>query len=185
MRRKPLPFARFTPMLAGLRKSVAVVAVIAVMLVPLTARAQQGSALPCQVMAETSTMRTLIVNGTRMSSGFGPRTNPILGTPEMHEGVDVAAPMGEPIHAAADGLVIIAWLCGSYGNYVRIRHAGDIATGYAHVSRFAKGIFSGVHVKAGQVIAYVGSTGLSTGPHLHYEVFVKGWPVKPACSCTR
>jgi murein DD-endopeptidase MepM/ murein hydrolase activator NlpD len=166
--------------------SAALIASVATALaLPVTARAQQAPALPCQVMAEIDAMRTLIVNGTRMSSGFGPRMNPVLGTPELHEGVDVAAPMGEPIHAAADGMVIIAWLCGSYGNYVRIRHADDIATGYAHVSRFAKGIFSGVHVKAGQVIAYVGSTGLSTGPHLHYEVFVKGWPVKPSCSCTR
>jgi murein DD-endopeptidase MepM/ murein hydrolase activator NlpD len=132
-----------------------------------------------------SPLTMLLDTATRISSAFGPRLSPIFGTPELHEGVDIAAPMGTPIHAAADGVVSIAWLCGGYGNYVRIRHGHDTATGYAHASRFARGIYSGAHVKAGQVIAYVGSTGLSTGPHLHYEVFVKGRPVKPQCACTR
>lgn len=157
---------------------------LTVTLVPMTARAQrEASACRCVGLANTPLLET--VEGTHISSTFGPRLNPIFGTPELHEAVDIAAPMGEPIHAAADGRVTIAWLCGTYGNYVRILHAGDMATGYAHLSRFAKGIYSGAHVKAGQVIAYVGSTGLSTGPHLHFEVFVKGRPVRPVCACGR
>jgi murein DD-endopeptidase MepM/ murein hydrolase activator NlpD len=126
----------------------------------------------------------LLDTATRISSSFGPRTSPIFGTPEMHTGIDIAAPMGTPIHAAADGVIAIDWLCGGYGNYVLIRHANETATGYAHASGFARAIYSGARVTAGQVIAYVGSTGLSTGPHLHFEVFVKGRPVSPACACT-
>ncbi len=131
-----------------------------------------------------SPLTTLLDTASRISSAFGPRLSPIFGRPEIHDGVDIAAPMGTPIHAAADGVVSIAWLCGGYGNYVRIRHGNETATGYAHASRFAQGVYSGAHVTAGQVIAYVGSTGLSTGPHLHFEVFVKGRPVRPACACT-
>ena len=130
-------------------------------------------------------MESPLVDGTRISSAFGPRLSPIFGTPEMHTGIDIAAPAGTPIHAAADGVISIAWLCGGYGNYVRILHGNGIATGYAHASKFARGIYSGAHVTAGQIIAYVGSTGLSTGPHLHYEILLKNRPVRPACACTR
>jgi murein DD-endopeptidase MepM/ murein hydrolase activator NlpD len=127
-----------------------------------------------EILAGTFAAVALLVNATRISSGFGPRMNPVFGNPEIHTGVDIAAPLGTPIHAAADGVISIAWLCGGYANYVRIVHGNGIATGYAHASRFAQGIYSGARVTAGQVIAYVGSTGLSTGPHLHYEVLVKG-----------
>lgn len=152
------------------------------------ATTEANAQTPCGCVfseGNTPSVIALLVNGTRISSGFGLRANPIFGTPEIHTGIDIAAPLGTPIHAAADGVISIAWLCGGYGNYVRIRHANGIATGYAHASRFARGIYSGARVKAGQVIAYVGSTGLSTGPHLHYEVLVKGWPIRPACSCAR
>jgi murein DD-endopeptidase MepM/ murein hydrolase activator NlpD len=135
-------------------------------------------------MAETSTTRTLLVIGTRISSGFGMRIHPIFGNWAMHWGVDIAAPLGTPVHAVADGIIAIAGRIGGYGNYLLLRHSG-YATGYAHASRFAQSIYPGAHVSRGQIIAYVGSTGLSTGPHLHYEVFVKGWPVRPACSCAR
>jgi murein DD-endopeptidase MepM/ murein hydrolase activator NlpD len=156
---------------------------------PAAARAQKepvacGCADFVQTDGKASALRMLLDTATRISSAFGPRISPIFGTPEMHTGIDIAAPMGTPIHAAADGIISIAWLCGGYGNYVRIRHGNDTATGYAHASTFAKGIYSGVHVVAGQIIAYVGSTGLSTGPHLHFEVLVKGQPVRPACACT-
>jgi murein DD-endopeptidase MepM/ murein hydrolase activator NlpD len=156
---------------------------------PVAARAQKeavscGCAGFVQKADNVSPLRMLLAGATRISSAFGPRISPVFGTPEMHTGVDIAAPMGTPIHAAADGIISIAWLCGGYGNYVRIRHGNDTSTGYAHASTFARGIYSGVHVVAGQIIAYVGSTGLSTGPHLHFEVLVKGQPVRPACACT-
>ena len=160
---------------------------LAALLVPVTASAQLDSATPCScqgIETNAAALTTLLVDGTRISSVFGPRISPIFGTPEMHTGVDIAAPLGTPIHAAADGIISIAWLCGGYGNYVRILHGNGIATGYAHASRFARGIYSGVRVTAGQIIAYVGSTGLSTGPHLHFELLVKGHPVRPACACT-
>jgi murein DD-endopeptidase MepM/ murein hydrolase activator NlpD len=189
MRRKPLPFV-INWIGAAFRQTLAAGLTLAALLVPATARAQkEPAACGCADLPQTgegeSPLRMLLDTATRISSAFGPRLSPIFGTPEMHTGVDIAAPMGTPIHAAADGVISIAWLCGGYGNYVRILHANSIATGYAHASRFARGIYSGAHVKAGQIIAYVGSTGLSTGPHLHFEVFVKGQPVKPTCSCMR
>jgi murein DD-endopeptidase MepM/ murein hydrolase activator NlpD len=175
---------------AALCKAIASATLFTASLVPVTARAQKeppacGCAGLPQAGEKESPLRMLLDTATRISSSFGPRLSPIFGTPEMHTGVDIAAPAGTPIHAVADGVISIAWLCGGYGNYVRIRHGDAAATGYAHASGFARGIYSGAHVKAGQVIAYVGSTGLSTGPHLHYEVFVKGRPVKPTCSCMR
>ena len=164
------------------------------LLPPLVPRAHSATAISaafercgCSYLVQSgspSPLTLLLDTAARISSAFGPRISPVFGTPEMHTGVDIAAPLGTPIHAAADGIISIAWLCGGYGNYVRIRHGNDTATGYAHASRFAKGIYSGVHVAAGQIIAYVGSTGLSTGPHLHFEVLVKGQPVRPACACT-
>jgi murein DD-endopeptidase MepM/ murein hydrolase activator NlpD len=98
------------------------------------------------------------------------RRHPILGYSRMHKGVDFAAPSGTPIYAAGSGRVVVAGRNGGYGNYVRIRHSGEYSTAYAHMSRFAKGIGPGQRVRQGQVIGYVGSTGRSTGPHLHYEV---------------
>ncbi len=97
----------------------------------------------------------------------------------MHRGVDFAAPSGTPIYAAGDGVVEKASRFGSYGNYIRIRHAGSMQTAYAHLRRFAKGMTPGTRVSQGQVIGYVGSTGRSTGPHLHYEVIVNGTQANP------
>ena len=114
-------------------------------------------------------MRTPI-SGARLSSGFGPRTHPILGYNQKHLGIDFAAPTGTPIFAAGDGTISRIGRAGNYGKYVRIRHNGTYSTGYAHLSGYAKGMRKGKRVRQGQVIAYVGSTGMSTGPHLHYEV---------------
>jgi len=179
----------------AMKKRNTLLLLTAALLSPLVPRAQSATAIGvafercgCSYLMQSgkspSPLTLLLDTATRISSAFGPRISPIFGTPEMHTGIDIAAPMGTPIHAAADGIISIAWLCGGYGNYVRIRHGNDTATGYAHASTFAKGIYSGVHVVAGQIIAYVGSTGLSTGPHLHFEVLVKGQPVRPACACT-
>jgi murein DD-endopeptidase MepM/ murein hydrolase activator NlpD len=123
-------------------------------------------------------MRTPI-DGARLSSGFGPRRHPILGYNRMHRGVDFAAPTGTPIYAAGDGVLTKAGRNGSYGNYIQIRHSDEFSTAYAHMSRFADGIKKGARVRQGQVIAYVGSTGRSTGPHLHYEVLQNGQQINP------
>ncbi|EDP61431.1 Peptidase M23B [alpha proteobacterium BAL199] len=123
-------------------------------------------------------MRTPI-DGARLSSGFGKRRHPILGYTKMHKGVDFAAPSGTPIMAAGDGVVEMAERFGGYGNYVRIRHNSEIKTAYGHTSRFAKGIRAGSRVRQGQIIAYVGTTGRSTGPHLHYEVMLNARQVNP------
>ena len=114
------------------------------------------------------------INGARLSSPFGMRKHPIDGFNKMHRGTDFAAPMGTPIMASGDGLVKKAGWCGGGGNCVKIRHNSTYQTIYAHMSKFARGIKSGVRVKQGQIIGYVGSTGKSTGPHLHYEVIVNG-----------
>ena len=114
------------------------------------------------------------INGARLSSSFGMRKHPIDGFNKMHRGTDFAAPMGTPIMASGDGVVKKAGWCGGGGNCVVIRHNSTYQTVYAHMSKFAKGIRSGVRVKQAQVIGYVGSTGKSTGPHLHYEVIVNG-----------
>ena len=114
------------------------------------------------------------INGARLSSSYGKRKHPILGFTKMHTGTDFAAPMGTPIMASGDGLVVRAKWCGGGGNCVKIKHNSTYQTVYAHMSKFAKGIKRGVKVKQGQIIGYVGSTGLSTGPHLHYEVIENG-----------
>ena len=114
------------------------------------------------------------INGARLSSPFGMRKHPIDGFNKMHRGTDFAAPMGTPIMASGDGVVKKAGWCGGGGNCVVIRHNSTYQTIYAHMSKFAKGIKSGVRVKQSQIIGYVGSTGKSTGPHLHYEVVVNG-----------
>ena len=114
------------------------------------------------------------INGARLSSSFGMRKHPIDGFNKMHRGTDFAAPMGTPIMASGDGVIKKAGWCGGGGNCVVIKHNSTYQTVYAHMSKFAKGIRKGTRVKQGQTIGYVGSTGKSTGPHLHYEVIVNG-----------
>ena len=114
------------------------------------------------------------INGARLSSSYGKRKHPILGYTKMHLGTDFAAPTGTPIMASGDGKVIKAGWCGGGGNCVKIKHNSMYQTVYAHMSKFGRGIKKGVRVKQGQIIGYVGSTGLSTGPHLHYEVIKNG-----------
>jgi murein DD-endopeptidase MepM/ murein hydrolase activator NlpD len=110
------------------------------------------------------------IDGARLSSTFGMRMHPILGYSRMHKGVDFAARPGTPIRAAGDGVIVRASWLGTYGNYVRIKHGNSYDTAYAHMSGFASGVRPGAHVAQGQIIGYVGTTGNSTGPHLHYEV---------------
>jgi murein DD-endopeptidase MepM/ murein hydrolase activator NlpD len=119
------------------------------------------------------------VDGARITSVFGKRRHPVLGYTRAHKGVDFGAGTGTPILAAGDGVVLEARRWAGYGNWLRIRHSGSWDTGYGHISRYAKGIRPGVHVRQGQLVAYVGSTGLATGPHLHYEVWLKGQRVNP------
>ncbi len=119
------------------------------------------------------------IDGARLSSGYGMRTHPVLGYKKAHKGVDFAAPTGTPIYAAGDGVVKRANRFSSYGNYIKIRHNDTYSTAYAHLNGFAKGVRSGSRVKQGQIIGYVGTTGRSTGPHLHYEVHKNGVKVNP------
>ena len=114
------------------------------------------------------------INGARLSSPFGMRKHPIDGFNKMHRGTDFAAPMGTPIMASGSGIIKKAGWCGGGGNCIVIKHNSTYQTIYAHMSKFAKGIRNGVRVKQGQTIGYVGSTGKSTGPHLHYEVLING-----------
>jgi murein DD-endopeptidase MepM/ murein hydrolase activator NlpD len=128
--------------------------------------------------AKKSLMQTPI-DGARISSGFGMRRHPVLGYSKMHKGVDFAAPRGTPIYAAGDGKIEKMGPFSSYGNYVRIRHNNGISTAYAHMKGFKSGLKTGSRIKQGQVIGYVGTTGRSTGPHLHYEVMMNGKQVNP------
>jgi len=114
------------------------------------------------------------INGARLSSSYGMRKHPILGYNKMHKGTDFAAPEGTPIMASGDGKIVRARWCGGGGNCVKIKHNSTYSTVYAHMSKFASGIKEGVRVKQGRIIGFVGSTGLSTGPHLHYEVIKNG-----------
>ncbi len=114
------------------------------------------------------------INGARLSSPFGMRKHPIDGFNKMHKGTDFAAPMGTPIMASGDGIIKKAGWCGGGGNCIVIRHNSTYQTVYAHMSKFASGMKKGIRVKQGQIIGFVGSTGKSTGPHLHYEVIVNG-----------
>ena len=114
------------------------------------------------------------INGARLSSAFGMRKHPIDGYNKMHKGTDFAAPMGTPIMASGDGVITRARWCGGGGNCVKIKHNSSYSTIYAHMKNFGRGIREGLRVKQGQVIGYVGSTGNSTGPHLHYEVIANG-----------
>ena len=122
---------------------------------------------------EKALMKTPI-NGARLSSSFGMRKHPIDGFNKMHRGTDFAAPMGTPIMASGSGVITRARWCGGGGNCIKIKHNSTYETIYAHMKNFARGIKEGIRVKQGQIIGYVGSTGKSTGPHLHYEVVVNG-----------
>jgi len=122
----------------------------------------------------TKSLMKTPINGARLSSSFGMRKHPILGYNKMHRGTDFAAPSGTPIMASGSGTVTRARWCGGGGNCVKIKHNSTYETIYAHMKAFARGVKEGRKVKQGQVIGYVGSTGLSTGPHLHYEVIVNG-----------
>ncbi len=114
------------------------------------------------------------INGARLSSSFGLRKHPIDGFTKMHKGTDFAAPLGTPIMASGDGVVVKVGWCGGGGNCIKIRHNSSYSTVYAHLSKFAVATKKGRRVKQGQIIGYVGSTGKSTGPHLHYEVIFNG-----------
>jgi murein DD-endopeptidase MepM/ murein hydrolase activator NlpD len=126
-----------------------------------------------------SLLRTPI-NGARVSSGFGMRRHPILGYSKMHKGVDFAASTGTPILAAGAGTLVYMGIKGGYGNYVQIKHNNDYSTAYGHASRFNKKFRVGAKVKQGDVVAFVGTTGRSTGPHLHFELLYRGSQVNPA-----
>ena len=130
-------------------------------------------------MQRTLHRKPLAHQGARISSPFGKRYHPILKQYKVHWGVDYAAPKGTPIYAAGEGIVEVAKYNGGYGNYVKIRHNSEYSTAYGHISSFARGIRPGVRVKQGQVIAYVGSTGRSTGNHLHYEIIQNGRRINP------
>ena len=119
------------------------------------------------------------VDGARLSSGFSMRRHPILGYSRLHQGTDFAAPRGTPIYAAGDGVIEAAGRNGAYGRYVRIKHNSTYKTAYAHMKSIRKGMRRGKRVRQGQIIGYVGSSGRSTGPHLHYEVMVRGKQVNP------
>ena len=120
------------------------------------------------------------VNATRVSSPYGTRYHPILKTYRMHSGIDYAAPTGTPIMAPADGVVSFAGVKGGYGNAIMLNHRKGMETLYGHMSAFVSGVSAGKSVKAGDVIGFVGSTGRSTGPHLHYEVRINGQIVDPS-----
>ena len=122
----------------------------------------------------TKSLMKTPINGARLSSSFGMRKHPILGYNKMHRGTDFAAPSGTPIMASGSGTVTRARWCGGGGNCVKIKHNSTYETIYAHMKSFAKGIKEGKKVRQGQIIGYVGSTGMSTGPHLHYEVLING-----------
>ena len=127
---------------------------------------------------EKTLMRTP-VDGARLSSRFGKRKHPVLGFTKMHRGVDFAAPKGTPIMAAGDGVIEAVGRKGNYGKYIRIRHNSTYETAYGHLSRYKRGLKKGKRVKQGTIIGYVGSTGRSTGPHLHYEVIKNGKKTNP------
>jgi len=119
------------------------------------------------------------LDGARLSSNFGMRKHPISGYNKMHKGIDFAAPIGTPVYAGGNGVVEIAGVNGAYGKYIRIRHNNEYKTAYAHLNGFKKGITKGVRVNQGDVIGYVGSTGSSTGPHLHYEIIYQNKQINP------
>ena len=119
------------------------------------------------------------LDGAKLSSNFGMRKHPISGFNKMHKGIDFAAPKGTPIYAGGNGVVEVAGVNGGYGKYIRIRHNNEYKTAYAHLNSFKKGIRKGVRVNQGEIIGYVGSTGKSTGPHLHYEIIYQNKQINP------
>ena len=124
-----------------------------------------------------SVIKTLMktpINGARLSSSFGMRKHPILGFNKLHQGTDFAAARGTPIMASGNGVVEMAQKYKGYGNYILLKHNSTFKTAYAHLSKYGRNIRRGVRVSQGQIIGYVGSTGMSTGPHLHYEVIKNG-----------
>lgn len=125
---------------------------------------------------------TLLTNPTEIgtvTSRFGYRRHPITGLNRPHRGIDLAAPKGTPVIAAADGVMLFQGDRGTYGNLSKIKHGRDVVTAYAHLDRFELGLIPGVHVRKGQVIGYVGTSGRSSGPHLHYEVILNGQWIDP------
>jgi murein DD-endopeptidase MepM/ murein hydrolase activator NlpD len=129
--------------------------------------------------AAARTLEIQPLNGGRMSSSFGPRRDPFTSQQRFHYGLDYAAAIGTPVRAAGDGVVVIIGPRGSYGEYIRLRHDDRFETAYAHLSRYADGLERGQQVRQGDVIGYIGSSGRSSGPHLHYEVLVDGNQVNP------
>jgi murein DD-endopeptidase MepM/ murein hydrolase activator NlpD len=119
------------------------------------------------------------LDGARLSSSFGMRKHPISGFNKMHKGVDFAAPIGTPVYAGGNGIVEMVGVNGGYGKYVRIRHNNEYKTAYAHLNSYKKGIRKGVRVNQGEIIGYVGNTGRSTGPHLHYEIIYQNKQINP------
>ena len=144
---------------------------------------EPGSGIVDYFDAEGRSMKRLLmrtpIDGARLSSGFGMRKHPILGYSRMHQGLDFAAPRGTPIYASGNGVVTRIGRDGGYGKMIHLRHANGYETLYAHMSGFAKGLKRGARVEQGEIIGYVGSTGLSTGPHLHYEVHYRGKSMNP------
>ncbi len=131
----------------------------------------------------SSVRKTLLktpIDGARITSKFGKRRHPILGYTKMHQGIDFGAPTGTPIRAAGSGTIVYYGRKGGYGNFTQIKHNAEYSTAYAHASRFVKGLRVGSKVSQGQIIAYVGTTGRSTGPHLHYELMYKGRQINPS-----
>ncbi|CAN5270212.1 peptidoglycan DD-metalloendopeptidase family protein [soil metagenome] len=132
----------------------------------------------------SSAMHQPLSSFRRISSGFGVRIHPLSGFRKMHQGIDFAAVTGTPVLAPADGVVVEARRWGGYGNWLRLRHANGLETGYGHLSRYGSGIRAGQRVTQGQIVAYVGTTGASTGPHLHYEIWRNGQRINPASVVT-
>ena len=135
-----------------------------------------GIATPAPI-ATVSIPSRMPLDDATLTSDYGMRTHPVLGGRRSHKGVDLAQPSGTPVYATADGIVSKAQRFSSYGNYIQIEHGGELQTRYAHLSGYA--VAAGEHVHKGQLIGFVGSTGRSTGPHLHYEVRVAGEAVDP------
>ena len=119
------------------------------------------------------------LDGARVSSNYGMRKHPILGYNKIHQGVDFAAPKGTPVFAAGNGIIEFTGRNGGYGKYIRIRHNSSYKTAYGHLNTYNKGISKGVRVNQGQIIGFVGSSGRSSGPHLHYEVIYQNTPINP------
>jgi len=119
------------------------------------------------------------LDGAKLSSNFGMRKHPISGYTKMHKGIDFAAPIGTPIYAGGNGVIEFVGRNGGYGKYIRIRHNNEYKTAYAHLNNYKKGIAKGVRVNQGDIIGYVGNTGLSTGPHLHYEIIYQNKQINP------